>query len=162
MKQKHNVLFLCTHNSARSPMAEAFPKKHGGDRFNAYSAGLEPTEIDPMNREVMQEVGIEMESQRAKGIQTYLGTLMVHHLIMVREEASRKCPHTWPGLEVEERRFWSIEGPTAVEGPPAERLRKFGQVRDQIEAGTQSWLQNAPERDELDVSRALGVRSEGR
>jgi arsenate reductase len=42
-------------------MAEAFLKKHGGDRFNAYSAGLEPTEIDPMTREVMQEVGIEME-----------------------------------------------------------------------------------------------------
>lgn len=61
MKQKHNVLFLCTHNSARSQMAEAFLKKHGGDRFNAYSAGLEPTEIDPMTREVMQEVGIEME-----------------------------------------------------------------------------------------------------
>lgn len=155
MKQKHNVLFLCTHNSARSQMAEAFLKKYGGDRFNAYSAGLEPTEIDPMTREVMQEVDIEMEGQHAKDVRTYLGRLMVHHLIIVCEEANRNCPHTWPGLEVEERLFWPIEDPAATQGAYRERLRKFRQIRDQIEERINSWLRENHEHDELDVRRGL-------
>ncbi len=67
MERKRNVLFLCTHNSCRSQMAEAFLRKYAGDRFNVFSAGLEPTEIDPMTREVMHEVGLDLEGQSVQG-----------------------------------------------------------------------------------------------
>ncbi len=140
MARKRNVLFLCTHNSSRSQMAEAFLRKYAGDRFNAYSAGLDPTEIHPMARQVMREVGLDLEGQYAKGVQTYLGRLLVSHLIIVCETANRRCPHTWPGLEIQERLFWPFDDPVEAEGSEEERLRKFRQVRDQIEQRIKSWL----------------------
>ncbi|OHB66737.1 MAG: protein tyrosine phosphatase [Planctomycetes bacterium RBG_13_60_9] len=145
MKPKRNVLFLCTHNSCRSQMAEAFLRKYAGDEFNAYSAGLEPTEIDPMTREVMREVGIDMEGQYAKGVQTYLGKLIVNHLIIVCETANSRCPHSWPGIY--ERLFWPLEDPDATRGNEEERLEKFRQVRDQIEQRIQLWLKEISRQD---------------
>jgi len=53
MERRRNVLFLCTNNSSRRQMAEVFLRKYAGDRFNAYSAGLDPTEIHPLTRQVM-------------------------------------------------------------------------------------------------------------
>ncbi len=142
MERKRNVLFLCTHNSSRSQMAEAFLRKYAGDRFNAYSAGLDPTEIHPMTRQVMQEVGLGLEGQHAKGVQTYLGKLWVSHLIVVCETANRRCPHAWPGLEIQERLFWPFDDPVEAQGSKEERLQKFRQVRDQIERRIQSWLED--------------------
>ncbi len=141
MKPKHNVLFLCTHNSARSQMAEAFLRRYGGDHFNAYSAGLEPTEIDPMTREVMREVGIDLEGQYAKGVKTYLGRLMVNHLIIVCEAAGRNCPRTWPGLEIEERLLWPFDDPAEAQGRREEKLQTFRRVRDQLERQVKSWVE---------------------
>lgn len=129
-------------------MAEAFLRRHGGDRFNAYSAGLEPTEINPMTREVMREIGLDMEGCHAKGVQTYLGKLMVHHLIIVCETANRNCPHTWTGLEIESRLFWPFDDPAAVEGSREERLQNFRQVRDQMEQRIKTWLREVSEKGE--------------
>jgi arsenate reductase (thioredoxin) len=140
MARKPNVLFLCTHNSSRSQMAEAFLKKYTGDRFDAYSAGLQPTEIDPMARTVMQEVGLDMEGQYAKGVQAYLGKLLVSYLVVVCDAANRQCPHVWPGLEIQQRLFWPFDDPVAAEGTEEERLQKFRQVRDQIEQRIKAWL----------------------
>ena len=70
---KHRVLFLCTGNSARSQMAEAFLRKYGADRFEAYSAGLEPKAINPLTIQVMQEAGIDISGQHSKGIGEYIG-----------------------------------------------------------------------------------------
>ncbi len=141
MKPKRNVLFLCTHNSARSQMAEAFLRRYGGDHFNAYSAGLEPTEIDPMTREVMREVGIDLEGQYAKGVKTYLGRLMVNHLIIVCEAAGRNCPRTWPGLEIEERLLWPFDDPAEAQGSREEKLQAFRRIRDQVERQVKSWVE---------------------
>jgi arsenate reductase len=140
MESKYNVLFLCTHNSARSQMAEAFLKKYGSGLFNAYSAGFEPTKIDPMTQEVMREIGLEMEGQCAKGVETYLGKLLVHYLIIVCQAADSQCPHTWPGIY--ERLSWPFEDPAATEGGQEERLRKFRHVRDQIEQRIKVWLED--------------------
>ena len=70
---KQRVLFLCTGNSARSQIAEAFLRKHGGDRFEAHSAGLEPKGLNPFTVKVMDEVGINVSGQTSKGVETYLG-----------------------------------------------------------------------------------------
>lgn len=141
MKRKRNVLFLCTHNSVRSQMAEAFLRKYGDDRFNAYSAGLEPTEIDPMTTEVMREVGLDLEGRHAKSVKTYLGKLPVHYLIIVCGKANRDCPRTWPGLEIEERLFWPFDDPAEAQGSREEKLQTFRRVRDQVERQVKSWVE---------------------
>ncbi len=145
MERKRNVLFLCTHNSSRSQMAEAFLRKYAGDQFNVYSAGLEPTEIHPMTRQVMAEAGLSLEGQSAKGVQTYLGKLLVSHLIIVCEEANSKCPYSWPG--VYERLFWPFEDPDTAQGSHEERLERFRQVRDQIEQRVKAWLEEVRQQD---------------
>jgi arsenate reductase (thioredoxin) len=138
MEKKRNVLFLCMRNSSRSQMAEAFLRKYAGDRFDVYSAGLESTDIHPMTRQVMREVGLDLEGQSAKGVQTYMGKLLVNHLIVVCETANSQCPRAWPG--VHERLFWPFEDPDMAQGNEQERLEKFRQVRDQIEQRIKLWL----------------------
>jgi arsenate reductase len=138
MEKKRNVLFLCMRNSSRSQMAEAFLRKHAGDQFDVYSAGLDPTEIHPMTRQVMKEVGLEPEGQSAKGVRTYLGKLLVNYLIVVCETANSRCPRTWPGIH--ERLYWPFEDPETAQGNEQERLEEFRQVRDQIEQRIKSWL----------------------
>jgi arsenate reductase len=145
MERKRNVLFLCMRNSSRSQMAEAFLRKYAGDQFNVYSAGLEPTEIHPVTRQVMQEAGLDLEGQSAKGVETYLGKLLVNYLIIVCETANSKCPYTWPG--VHERLFWPFEDPDAAQGSQEERLAKFRQVRDQIEQRIKSWLKEISQQE---------------
>ena len=61
-----NVLFLCTGNSARSQMAEAFLRRYGGERFTAHSAGLSPSTINPYTARVMEELGFDLAEHRAK------------------------------------------------------------------------------------------------
>lgn len=138
MERKHNVLFLCTRNSSRSQMAEAFLRKYAGDQFHVYSAGLEPTEIHPLTRQVMQEVDLDLEGQSAKGVDAFLGKLLVSYLIIVCETANRRCPYTWPGVHT--RLFWLFEDPDTSQGSEQERLEKFRQIRDQIEEQIQLWL----------------------
>jgi hypothetical protein len=71
--RKTKVLFLCTGNSARSQMAEAFLRKYGDDRFEAYSAGLEPKDINPYTVRVMEEVGLSLDGQYSKSLTEYMG-----------------------------------------------------------------------------------------
>ena len=77
---KIKVLFLCTGNSARSQMAEAFLRKFGGDQFEAYSAGIEPRDIHPYTKRVMEEVGISLSGHSSKHIKEYMGR-MNHSLV---------------------------------------------------------------------------------
>jgi len=150
--RKQNVLFLCGGNSCRSQMAEAFLRKHGGDRFAAYSCGLEATAIHPMTIEVMREVGIDIlaDGQRAEHVSAYLGKLAVAHLVIVCEAAASRCPAIWPGAL--ERHMWPFEDPPAFPGTEAEKLEKFREVRDRIEARILDWLQ--AQRPEVGLERA--------
>ena len=70
---KQSVLFLCAHNAARSQMAEALLRKHAGDRFEVVSAGLEPTAVHPLTLRVLNEVGVDVASHRAKGLGGLMG-----------------------------------------------------------------------------------------
>lgn len=134
------VLFLCTGNSARSQMAEAFLRKYGGDEFEAHSAGLEPKGMNPLTVQVMQEVGIDVSGQKSKGVDEYLGKVLFQYLITVCDDAEKNCPSTWPGIS--KREHWSYEDPAAFEGPDEAKLAKFRQVRDQIEEQIKKWAIN--------------------
>jgi arsenate reductase len=132
------VLFLCTGNSARSQMAEAFLRKYAGDRFEAHSAGLEPKGMNPLTIKVMEEAGVDMSGQSSKGVDTYLGKVLFQYLITVCDDADKNCPTTWPG--VNQRLHWSFEDPAAFRGTDEEKLAKFRQVRDQIDEKIKVWI----------------------
>jgi arsenate reductase len=97
MDDRKNVLVLCTRNTARSQMAEAVLRKLAGDRFNVYSAGLRPDQIHPMVEPIMNEIGIDVSGHYSKDVGEYLGTLAVHHLIIVCYQVEQHCPRLFPG-----------------------------------------------------------------
>jgi arsenate reductase len=132
------VLFLCTGNSARSQMAEAFLRKYAGDRFEAHSVGLEPKVLNPLTIQVMDEVGLDISSYKSKGIDTYLGKMLFQYLITVCDDAEKNCPTVWPG--VNKRLHRSFEDPATFQGTEEEKLAKFRQVRDQIEQKVKVWI----------------------
>jgi arsenate reductase len=132
------VLFLCSGNSARSQMAEAFVRKYGQDRFEPFSAGLNPKELNPLTVQVMEEIGFDMSGYRSKGIGEFLGKEHFEYLVTVCHEAEENCPRVWPG--VNQRLHWSFEDPAAFEGTQEEKLAKFRQVRDLIQEQVRSWL----------------------
>jgi len=132
------VLFLCTGNSARSQIAEAFLRKYGGDQFEAHSAGLEPKGLNPFTVQVMLESGIDVSGQRSKGVGEYLGKVLFQYLITVCDDADKNCPTVWPGIS--KREHWSFDDPAAIKGTDQEKLEKFREVRDQIEARIKDWL----------------------
>ena len=136
--QKTKVLFLCTGNTARSQMAEAFLRKYGGDRFEAYSAGLEPDVINLYVYQVMEEVGLDLAGQRSKSISEYMGKVHFGYLITVCANAEEKCPAVFPGMG--QRLHWPFEDPAAFEGSDEEKKAKFREVRDQIEQRIKDWL----------------------
>lgn len=132
------VLFLCTGNSARSQMAEAFLRKYAGGRFEPHSAGLEPKGLNPLTVRVMDEVGIDISNQKSKGIDTYLGKVLFQYLITVCDDADKNCPTVWPGVNT--RMHWSFEDPAKFEGSDEDKLAKFREVRDLIEAKIKTWI----------------------
>jgi len=135
---KIKVLFICTGNSARSQMAEAFLKKHGGDQFEAYSAGTEPKDIHPYTQLVMEEVGISLSGHYSKHLKEYMGKINFAYVIILCEEAEKQCPTTFPGIV--QRLHWSFEDPFTFSGSDEEKVKKFREVRDQIEQRVKSWL----------------------
>jgi len=135
---KTNVLFLCTGNTARSQMAEAFLRKYAGDRFEAYSAGLDPSTINPNTIRVMEEVGLDLSDQYSKDVMDYMGKMHFGYLITVCADADKNCPSVFPGLG--QRLHWPIEDPAAFVGSAEEKLEKFRQARDQVEQRIKAWL----------------------
>ena len=135
---KQKILFLCTGNSARSQMAEAFVRKYADDRFEAHSAGLEPKGLNPLTVKVMEEVGIDLSGQTSKSVEVYLGKTLFQYLVTVCDDADKNCPTVWPGVST--RLHWSFQDPAAVEGTEAEKLAKFREVRDLIDQKIQNWL----------------------
>jgi arsenate reductase len=135
---KPKILFLCTGNSARSQMAEAFLRKYTGDRFEVYSAGLEPSLINPLTVRVMEEIGVDMTGYYAKGLDTFLGKVHFAYLITVCSRADEKCP-IFPGMG--QRLHWPFDDPAALQGSEGEKLVKFRQVREGIEAKVKEFAQ---------------------
>jgi arsenate reductase (thioredoxin) len=130
------VLFLCTHNSARSQMAEGFLRAMGGDRFEAQSAGTEKTSVNPLATKVMAERNIDLSGHTSK---LYDGLMKEHwdYLITVCDDANERCPFV-PLLG--KRLHWSFEDPARARGTEEERLQVFRRVRDQIHERLHDWL----------------------
>jgi arsenate reductase (thioredoxin) len=139
--RKQKVLFLCTQNSARSQMAEGFLRHLAGDRFEVYSAGIDPTdEIHPCAVEAMSEVGIDISNQYPKGLGTYLGKMGFNYLIIVCARAEERCPKNFPGVGT--RFSWVFEDPRRDEEIPYDSmLERFRKVRDEIELKIRDWLE---------------------
>lgn len=131
------VLFLCTGNSARSQMAEAFLRKFAGDRFEVHSAGLAPSRINPLTVQVMEEVGIDMSGYYAKSLAIYQGKPGFDYLITVCSQADEQCPF-FPGTG--QRLHWPFEDPAAARGTRAQQLAVFRRVRGEIEQKIKEWL----------------------
>jgi arsenate reductase len=122
------VLFICTHNSARSQMAEGLLRSLGGNRFKAFSAGTEATRVRPEAIAVMAELGIDISRQESKTLDRYLGEPF-DAVITVCDAANEACPVFFG---VTERRHWSFPDPSKATGTEAERLATFRTVRDAI------------------------------
>jgi len=135
---KIRVLFLCTGNSARSQMAEAFLRKYGAARFEAYSAGLEPKGTHPLTERVMSEIGVSLADHSSKHVAEYMGKVHFGYLITVCANAEKNCPAAFPGMG--QRLHWAFDDPTACEGSDEARLQKFREIRDQIDRQIQNWL----------------------
>ena len=118
------VLFVCTHNSARSIMAEALLRQRGGDRFQVFSAGTEPSEVRPLTIRVLEEAGLETKGLRSKSVDEFLGQRF-DYVITVCDTARDTCP-VFPGAE--QSLHWGYEDPSAAEGTEEERLAVFRRV----------------------------------
>ncbi len=135
--KKLRVLFLCTGNSARSQMAEAFLRKYGGDHFEVFSAGLEPVDIHPMTIKVMNEIAISMDGYYSKPLTVFLGKQHFSYLITVCDNAEKKCP-IFPGMGT--RLHWPFEDPAVYQGTEEEKINRFRNVRNNIESKVKEWL----------------------
>jgi arsenate reductase (thioredoxin) len=136
---KPKFLFLCTGNSARSQMGEAFLRAFAGGHFDVFSAGLEPKEeILPAVRAVMTEIGLNMDGQYPKSVHEYLGKVSFGYTVSVCGNAEEKCPRAFLG--VGKHLFWPFEDPAAVEGTQEEILARVRVIRDQMSEKIQTWL----------------------
>ena len=122
------VLFVCTGNSARSVMAEALLRQHGGDRFEVYSAGTEPKGINPLTVRILADAGIDASDARSKSVTEFLGQSF-DYVVTVCDEARQACP-VFPG--VHESLHWGYEDPAEAVGTEEERLVVFRRVFIQL------------------------------
>lgn len=122
------VLFLCTHNSARSQMAEGILRYLGKDQVEAHSAGTVATRVHPLAIAAMAEKGIDISGQGSKHMDDFAGQEF-DYVVTVCDNARETCP-IFPGAP--ERIHWSIADPSAVEGDEATRLRAFRVASDEI------------------------------
>jgi arsenate reductase (thioredoxin) len=139
--RRRRVLFLCTHNSARSQMAEGLLCHLVGDRFEAMSAGTEATRVRPLAVRAMEEIGIDISGQESKTLDRFLGESF-DYVITVCDDANEACPF-FPAAA--NRLHWSFEDPSRVEGSEEERLAIFRSMRDRIHRRIEEDLINTEE-----------------
>jgi arsenate reductase len=142
MTNKHRILFVCIHNSARSQMAEAFLKKYGSDLFEAESAGLEPGTLNPNVVKVMLEVGIDLTGKQTRAVFDLFqqGRLYNAVISVCDKEAAERCP-IFPGMV--KRIAWSFKDPSAFTGNLEIVLDHIREVREEIEQQVKAFVLEA-------------------
>lgn len=127
---KKRILFICTHNSARSQMAEGLLRSLGGNHFEVFSAGTEATQVRPLAIKAMAEIGIDIARQQSKTLERYLSEPF-DEVITVCDTAAEACP-LFPGTA--KMQHWSFPDPSKATGSQEEQLAVYRQVRDDIRA----------------------------
>jgi len=130
--EKESVLFVCTHNSSRSQMAEGLLNSLYGTKYQAFSAGTEPSAVNPFAIQVMSEIGIDISKNRSKSINEFREQKF-NYVITVCDHANETCPFFPGGMK---RMHRSFEDPAAFKGSENEKMAVFRQTRDEI----RSWL----------------------
>ena len=126
--EKKKVLFICTHNSARSHMAEGLVNAFAGDRFEAHSAGTEPSQVNPLAIRVMAEIDIDISGHHSQGVEHFLDQEF-DYVVTVCDHAKETCP-LFPGGK--EKIHKGFQDPAALKGSEEEKLTLFRRVRDEI------------------------------
>ncbi len=140
------VLFLCTHNSSRSQMAEGLLRVRGGEHCRVFSAGTHPRSVHPLAIRAMHELGIDISERaghRAKGIEEFAGQPPMDLVVTVCDEAAEECPY-FPNTR--HQQHWGFPDPSAATGTEEECLAVFRQVRDAIAARIDAFLHDEMER----------------
>ena len=127
-KAVKKILFICTHNSARSHMAEGFVNALYGDRYSAFSAGTEPSKVNPYAVRVMQEIGIDISDHRSKSVDEFLDQDL-DYVVTVCDHAKEVCPFFPGGRKALHKGF---QDPASVAGTEDEKLSLFRRVREEI------------------------------
>ena len=130
---KKKVLFICVHNSARSQIAEEILIKFGGDKFEVESAGFEPTSINPLVKNVMQEEGINLAEKKTQSVFSLVKAQNFYGYVITVCDRAREseCP-TFPG--VPKRLHWDLENPEDFTGTEEEKLDKVRELKDRIKS----------------------------
>jgi len=128
---KQKIIFICIHNSARSQMAEAYLEHLAGDKFDVYSAGLEPGNLNPTVVEAMKLENIDISGNRTNSVKEFIdGHIAFDFVITVCDEtAAERCPY-FPG---QGKRFhWGFKDPSALGGNSRDKLKQTIAIRDEI------------------------------
>jgi arsenate reductase (thioredoxin) len=133
MKQ-YNILFLCTHNSARSVLGEVLASTHPSGKFIGYSAGSSPgTDVNPIAKEIALELGFDISKLRSKSWDEFAlpGAPKMDFIITVCDNAvGEVCPF-WPGSPV--TAHWGFPDPSQVQGSYLERKTAFNEVKNGLQ-----------------------------
>jgi arsenate reductase len=141
MAIKTKVLFLCTENSCRTQMAEAFLRALGGDEFEIVSAGAEAGRLDTDAVAAMQEVGIDISSARTKVVDPYLRERFHYVITLCDREKERSCP-IFPGAIW--RQKWPIESPAALQTAGLDHGVAVRHARDAIRRHVAEFVEKHP------------------
>jgi arsenate reductase (thioredoxin) len=137
---KQRILFLCTHNSARSQLAQGLLNWLAPDNYIAFSAGTHPSQQNPLAVKAMAELGINILPQGVHALTDYIGQAF-DVVVTVCDQAAEECP-VFPGAA--RQLHWGFADPSLVQGAEDERLEAFRHTRDLILARLQQWLSEQP------------------
>ena len=132
------ALFVCTHNAARSQMSKCCCATSAATLRGA-SAGVAPTEVHPLTRQVLADIGLDPSGLHAKSLDDIFAKVSIAYAIIVCDQAEDGCPRLYPfALQT---LHWPFDDPTQAEGSTAERVHAFRTVRDQIDHRLRAWLE---------------------
>ncbi len=137
---RKKILFVCIHNSARSQMAEAYIEKFANDRFESYSAGIEPGKLNPVVVEALKLDGIDISGNTTNSVDEYIdGHIQFDYSVTVCDETSaEKCPY-FPGQG--KRLHWGFADPSSLAGDVDDKLKMTIEIRNQIKIRIKQFLE---------------------